>query len=300
LCLLRDWIEDINFRLVRGNVRTLVISDIHGNWPALRSVIQRPFDAVIVLGDLVGYGPFPAECVNWARDNANIVIQGNHDRAYADNIPAGCRPSFRWLSDAVGPLTWRQLRDDQLAYLRALPRWAILEIDDRQYAFVHAAPTSPLYEYIGPDPRRWKAELRGLSADVLIVGHTHLQFALPIGEREVINPGSVGQPKDGDPRAAFLIIENGHCTLERVEYPVDETVAGLVAADVDPAARSVLSILLRTGEIPEVATGARRDMRAESDDWPPPRVRGAGAREIGRDTSWTALEGDVEDMGLSP
>lgn len=281
-------------------MRTLVISDIHGNWPALRSVVENSFDAVIVLGDLVGYGPFPAECVNWVRDNADIVIQGNHDRAYAENVPAGCRPSFRWLSDAVAPLTWRQLGEDQLAYLRALPRWAMLNIDGSLYAFVHAAPTSPLYEYIGPDPRRWEAELRGLSADVLIVGHTHLQFALRIGDCMVVNPGSVGQPKDGDPRAAFLVIEDGECRLERAEYAVEETVAGLDAADVDPAARSFLSMLLRTGQIPQSGTSGRRDTHAESDDQPPPRTRRALIGEMERESSYTWLRGNVEDMGLSP
>ncbi|MEO7217267.1 MAG: YfcE family phosphodiesterase [Gemmatimonadaceae bacterium] len=239
-----------------ASTRTLVVSDIHGNWPALQAVIDSTLasvDTVIALGDLVGYGPFPAECVRWVSENASIAIQGNHDRAYGANVAAGCRPDFRWLSDAVGPLTWSQLNDEQLAYLKNLPRWAVREIDGRKFAFVHAAPSDPLYEYIGPDPGRWAVELSGLEVDVLVVGHTHLQFSLRVAHSEVVNPGSVGQPKDGDPRAAFLLIEDGVCKLERVEYPIDEAVAALGSHDIDPDAVAVLADLLFTGSVPRAA-----------------------------------------------
>lgn len=255
---------------VRTTVRTLVISDIHGNWPALKAVSERKFDRVIVLGDLVGYGPFPAQCVDWVREHAEVVVQGNHDRAYAENVPARCRADFRWLSDAVAPLTWRSLDAERLFYLGALPRWAVMEIDGRKFAFVHAAPTSPLYEYIGPDPRRWKAELRGLPVDVLVVGHTHLQFALMLEACEVVNPGSVGQPKDGDPSAAFLIIDDGVCVLDRAAYPVGETIEALEDEGVEKTAAHVLSELLRTGTIPDSAARAGAgELPAEG---PPPRV----------------------------
>ncbi|MGI8547158.1 MAG: metallophosphoesterase family protein [Gemmatimonadaceae bacterium] len=235
-------------------MRTLIISDIHGNWPALRAIAETRFDAVISLGDLVGYGPFPSECVEWVQKNALISMQGNHDRAYGENVPARCRPQFRWLSDAVAPLTWRNLDTEKLKYLAALPRWAVLDIEGRKHAFLHATPKDPLYEYMGPDPKQWAAELGGLDVEVLVVGHTHLQFALSVGKVEVVNPGSVGQPKDGDPRAAFLLIENGVWKLERVAYDVEETVSALYADKVDMDAATVLSTLLRTGTVPPTAT----------------------------------------------
>lgn len=240
-------------------MRTLVISDIHGNWPALRAVAERPFDAVISLGDLVGYGPFPRECVNWVRENALISIQGNHDRAYGENVPARCRPQFRWLSDAVAPLTWRNLGTDELRYLASLPRWAVLDIQGRKHAFVHATPTEPLYRYIGPDPKKWAAELGGLDVDVLVVGHTHIQFTLSVDNVEIVNPGSVGQPKDGDRRAAFLVIEDGVCKLERVDYDTEETVSALGTGEVDADAVTVFSTLLRTGMVPPEATSLSPD-----------------------------------------
>lgn len=285
-------------------MRTLVISDIHGNWPALKAVLDKTLasvDTVIALGDLVGYGPFPAQCVSWVQENASISVQGNHDRAYGADIPAGCRPDFRWLSDAVGPLTWSQLDQEQLAYLKGLPRWAVLEIDGRKFAFVHAAPSDPLYEYIGPDPARWETELSGLDVDTLVVGHTHIQFSLRIGRSHVVNPGSVGQPKDGDPRAAFLVIEDGVCKLERAEYPVEETIAALAAGEVDAEAVSVLSELLRKGSIPRSATESPRARSHGPNEEPPPRQSGAApsaARHadtrFDSNTSVKAMGGDNE------
>ena len=262
-------------------MRTLVICDIHGNWPALQAVLDRTLasiDTVIALGDLVGYGPFPAKCVRWVAENASIAVQGNHDRAYGENVAVGCRPSFRWLSDAVGPLTWMQLEDKQLAYLRGLPRWAVLKIDGKKFAFVHAAPSDPLYEYIGPDPIRWEAELSGLDVDVLVVGHTHIQFSLRIGRSEVVNPGSVGQPKDGDPRAAFLLIEDGVCKLERVAYPINETIAALGSGKVDSEAVAVLGDVLRTGSVPGAAADSDRARSYGPNEDPPPHGGAPGAR----------------------
>jgi len=254
-------------------MRTLVISDIHGNWPALQAVLDRTLasvDSVIALGDIVGYGPFPGECVKWVAEHASIAVQGNHDRAYGANVPAGCRTDFRWLSDAVGPLTWSELDDEQLVYLKGLPRWAVLKIDGKKFAFVHAAPSDPLYEYLGPNPVRWEAELSGMDVDVLVVGHTHLQFSLRVGRSEVVNPGSVGQPKDGDPRAAFMLIEDGVCKLERVAYPIDETIAALESGKVDSEAVPVLADLLRTGSIPSLAAGSERARGHGLMEEPPP------------------------------
>lgn len=235
-------------------MKTLVISDIHGNWPALQAVAETPdcreADTIISLGDLVGYGPWPAACVDWVQTHAQVAVQGNHDRAYGEDVPPRCGPAFQWLSEAVAPLTRARLTSAHRQYLADLPRWASLDIEGKRYVFIHAAPTDPLYRYIGPDPRQWRAELASVVADVLVVGHTHLQFMLPMGSRAVVNPGSVGQPKDGDPRAAYLIIEDGICRLKRVAYPIDETARGLCTPQIDEAASTVLAELLYTGVVP--------------------------------------------------
>jgi putative phosphoesterase len=180
-------------------MKILVISDIHGNLAALDAVTATPHDAVICLGDIVGYGPDPRGCLQWVREHANWVVQGNHDRAIGDGVPPRCQPDFAWLADAVTP---------------------------------------------------WTRELEKVPANLLLVGHTHLPLDLRIDQQRVINPGSVGQPKDGDPRASFAMIVDGEPQPFRVAYDVEATVSALEASDVATKAVGVLSEMLRTGKAP--------------------------------------------------
>lgn len=237
-------------------MKILVISDIHGNSVALDAAASRDYDLVICLGDIVGYGPEPKACVEWVRDNATWIVQGNHDRANADNVPPRCHPDFAWLADAVAPLTRAQLDNRDRAFLRGLPRWAVREIDGVRIACFHAKPSDPLYGYLPNDPAIWARELERVDADLILVGHTHLPMDFVIGKQRVINPGSVGQPKHGDPRAAFAIVEDGIPRLERAEYRVDLTIASLDSTLVDRRAVSVLSAMLRTGTAPRAEAPA--------------------------------------------
>jgi predicted phosphodiesterase len=122
-------------------MRVLVISDVHGNREALEAVVAEPHDSMICLGDLVGYGPEPAACVQWARAHAQLVLQGNHDRALAEGVAPGGRAQFLWLAEALAPLGRAQLAEEDITYLRQLPRPAALEIDGGRFLFVHATPT---------------------------------------------------------------------------------------------------------------------------------------------------------------
>lgn len=230
-------------------MRVLVVSDLHGNWPALEAVAAVPHDAVVCLGDIVGYGPQPGECLRWLRANRAEIVQGNHDRALADDVPPRCRPDFEWLAEATRQVARRQLTEEEIAFLRALPRTRDLRLDGRRFVLLHAAPQDPLYEYIGPDRERWRAAVAHVEADFVLVGHTHLPFHFRFGDVRVLNPGSLGQPKDGDPRAAYAIIEDGVPRLERASYPVERTVTSLKAGEIDPAATEVLAELLRTGRV---------------------------------------------------
>ncbi len=236
-------------------MKVLVLSDIHGNLAALEAVAAEPHDLLICLGDLVGYGPQPGPCVRWVRAHAALVVQGNHDRALGDGSPPGCRAEFQWLADALAPLGQAQLSPEERAYLAGLPRSALRQLDGTRYLFVHATPSDPLYRYLGPDPAAWEGEVHALDVDAVVVGHTHLQFDLPLARTHVVNPGSVGQPKDGDPRAAYAVIENGTFRLGRVRYDVERTVGELRASGVDPDAVADLSLLLRTGRTPTPRAG---------------------------------------------
>jgi putative phosphoesterase len=228
-------------------VRTLVVSDIHGNWPALEAVAAVPHDAVVCLGDIVGYGPQPGECLRWLRASDACIVQGNHDLSLADGVPPRCRLDFEWLAAATLHIARRQLTDEEIAFLRALPRTRDLVLDGQRVLLLHATPADPLYSYLGPDRDKWRTALVSIEADLVLVGHTHLPFHFQSGDVQVLNPGSLGQPKDGDPRAAYAVIEDGVARLERVRYPVERTIDALGTAGLDPAAFGALSALLRTG-----------------------------------------------------
>jgi putative phosphoesterase len=238
-------------------VRVLVVSDIHGNWPALEAVAAVPHDAVLCLGDVVGYGPQPAECLRWLRASGAEVVQGNHDRALAADVPPRCRPDFEWLAAAAAGIGRQQLDDVEKAFLRALPPMRSLTLDGKRVVMAHATPLDPLYSYLPPDPERWRQAVVGVDADILLVGHTHLPLDIRLDHLQVVNPGSVGQPKDGDPRAAYAVIEDGRLELARVAYPIERTVEGLEAAGVATPAREALAGLLRTGRVAGLSPSRR-------------------------------------------
>lgn len=228
-------------------MRILVVSDIHGNWPALETVAATPHDAVVCLGDIVGYGPEPAACLRWLRAAGAHIVQGNHDRALGDQIPPRCRPDFEWLATATAEIARRQLTDEERAFFSALPRRHTVELGGTRLVLLHATPADPLYSYLGPERDKWRSAVAGIDADFVLVGHTHLPFHFRFDALQALNPGSLGQPKDGDPRAAYAVIEDGVATLARASYPVERTVDRLAASDVHPAAVKALSALLRTG-----------------------------------------------------
>ncbi|HXK09371.1 MAG TPA: metallophosphoesterase family protein [Vicinamibacteria bacterium] len=236
-------------------MRVLVVSDIHGNWPALHAVAAVPHDAVLCLGDVVGYGPQPAECLRWLRASGAVMVQGNHDRSVAEGVPPRCRPDFEWLADATRDVARRQLTEEETSFLRTLPPRREVSVDGRRLVLLHAAPADPLYGYLGPDADAWREAVASMPADLVLVGHTHLQFHLRLGSVDVVNPGSLGQPKDGDPRAAYAILEDGVPRLERSSYAVERTAEALAAAGVAPAALTALTALLRTGRLDALPRG---------------------------------------------
>ena len=230
-------------------MRLLVISDIHANLPALLAVAgHQQFDRAICLGDIVDYGPHPKECLDWVRGRCDLLIRGNHDQAAAKHVGCQCSEAFRHLSEATRAMTWRLLTPDDLSYLAVRPIEADFMYDGTRYHAVHAAPSDPLYRYLGPDDReQWQAEIERVGADMLLVGHTHVPMILYFGGKVVVNPGSVGQPRDGDARAEFAVIENGLPHLCRIPYDIEETVRDLSQAGLEDSVASVLGNILRTG-----------------------------------------------------
>lgn len=216
-------------------MRVLVISDIHANANALDSVLAAAgtVDATWCLGDLVGYGPDPNECVARLRALPQLVcLQGNHDAAAIGELELGgfnseARTSIEWLRE--------QLSDDSLAFLKSLePR-----TEANGITIAHASPRQPVLEYL-LDTYSAAENFAYFSTDFCFVGHTHvpvvfflsgqsvnLQIPFPglpltLERRCIANPGSVGQPRDRDPRAAYAIFddETHIWDYQRVEYDV--------------------------------------------------------------------------------
>lgn len=231
-------------------MRILVVSDIHANWPALRA-IDRPFDVCLCLGDLVDYGPDPAPCVRWAMTRATHAIRGNHDHGVAQGIPVAGETGFRYLTSVTRPTMWDALGPDERRYLLQLPVTRRFTLFGKRFLLVHATPRDPLDEYVLKDAEGWAKRLRNVHADIVCVGHTHMQFKLEVEGVTVVNPGSVGLPRDGDPRAAFAIIEDDRIELRRVPYPIEETVAHVEATSWPPRAKEIICHVLRVGRLPE-------------------------------------------------
>jgi putative phosphoesterase len=229
-------------------VRILVVSDIHANWPAL-AAIDEPHDVCLMLGDLVDYGPDPAECVRWAMENVDYAIRGNHDHGVAQNVSVTGDYGYRYLTRVSRPLQWAALGAEERLYLLRLPLTQRALLDGKRFLLVHGTPRDPLDEYLMRNPEVWERRVESVDADIICVGHSHQQFNLRAGSKVVLNPGSVGQPRDGDPRAAYAIIEDGRIELKRIPYPVEETVERIQRTQLPEPAKRILAESLRQGRL---------------------------------------------------
>ena len=225
-------------------MQVAIISDIHGNRHALEAVLAdvASTDAreLWCLGDVVGYGADPNDCCALIRENAAVCLAGNHDLAVTGTIPLdefshGAALAARWTQEV--------LADDHVEWLRSLSPQG----DEEGVGLYHASPRDPVWEYV------LSTLLAELCLDVAeervcLVGHSHvaLSFVRPEGEAAtgdtrragdaldmslgewLINPGSVGQPRDGDPRAAWLLLDTGSWQAEWRRTPYD--IAGAAAA----------------------------------------------------------------------
>jgi putative phosphoesterase len=230
-------------------VKILIISDVHGNAEALNA-LNESYDELWVLGDLVTYGPEPVEIVRQLRQGASVIVRGNHDHAVGYDVDPRCSPPFRAMAEATRQLAMQTLLDDDKHFLRDLPLTASIERDGRRFFLCHATPSDPLFAYCPPDSPAWSQECSSVDADIILVGHTHLPFTKTFAGRTVVNPGSLGQPKDGGPEASYAVWQDGEVTLRKVRYPVERTVAKINELLLLPGMAAALGQLLQTGSPP--------------------------------------------------
>lgn len=226
----------------------LIISDIHANLTALDAVLAAagPVDAVWNLGDIVGYGPRPRECVDRVVGTQPAYsLIGNHDWACIGRLPLD---EFNPVARFATYWTTAQLSAEHMEYLESLPNRVI----EDGYMLVHGSPRHPVWEYI-TSARVALPQFELFDAPVCFVGHTHIQMHISLdaakrggattqpgdgdmlrvdGQRYIVNPGSVGQPRDNDPRAAFALYdpETRVITFRRVAYDIAETQSQMEAA----------------------------------------------------------------------
>ncbi len=226
-------------------MRIAVLSDVHANLHALEAVLLEvdagAFDAIWFLGDLVGYGPHPNECTALLQERAAICLAGNHDLVVLGKIPIDA-----FAGEAAAAARWTQtvLDDDARAFLGTLqPR-----VTTPGAELFHGSPRDPVWEYVLGDAAA-EAAFALTQAPLVLVGHSHVALEISNGDdlrgdpaaagtqlelgrlRRLLNPGSVGQPRDGDPRAAWLEIDNAaaRATFRRTVYPVEQTQAEMRA-----------------------------------------------------------------------
>ncbi|HTV47933.1 MAG TPA: metallophosphoesterase family protein [Phycisphaerae bacterium] len=214
-------------------MRILILSDIHANIWALQAVEKDagPVDYVLCAGDCVTYGTRPGETVQWLQSHRAIVVRGNHDHAAAFNQHPHAAPQKAHLALTLRDWTRSKLHDAQLSWLSRLPLELTWEINGVRFVLVHATPVDPLYDYrITPkasDDLLEEAGMMTVCGEVLVVGHTHLPYQRRFWQIKMVNPGSIGQPLDNDPRAAYAIWDNGQITLRRTAYPQTELIRSL-------------------------------------------------------------------------
>lgn len=228
-------------------MRILVVADLHAN-PAALDAIREPADIVLCLGDLVEYGPDPAGAIDWVRTNATHTVRGNHDHGAAQNVLVAGAAGFKYLTMVTRRATVAQLAPADRRFLADLPTSAMLTLGGKRFLLVHASPRDPLDEYVPTNPEAWADRVAHLRIDYLLVGHTHQQFVFDVGDGvTVVNPGSTGLQRDGDPRAKYAVIEDGVVALKQVPYDVGRTVAAVEAGPLDPQAKRMLTEVYRFG-----------------------------------------------------
>jgi protein phosphatase len=204
-------------------MRTLIIADIHGNVAPLEKVLkEETYDLLICLGDMVDYGPFPNEVVQIIKENANLCVMGNHDYSVAfDKECPGTTREFKEITYKLREYFSYQIDSENLQFIKSLPYFIEEDIDNSRIFAVHASAKDPLGDYVtfdlGIEFIKEKMIINDNYKKVLY-GHTHRSGIIKIGDTEVINPGSLGFPRERHPFPTYGIIENGKFEVKRVSY----------------------------------------------------------------------------------
>jgi putative phosphoesterase len=229
-------------------MRVALISDVHANLAALEA-LREPYDALLCLGDLIDYGPQPHDAIQWVRERASSIVRGNHDHALAYHVDCRCAPVMKEASITTRAWHVQLLTAEEKTYLHGLPLSEQIELGGATFFLAHASPTGDLYKYLRPEVSDavLAEEIRGIDADFVCIGHTHLPMLRRIGTTTIINPGSIGQPRHGDPYTSYVIWDDGEIEFRRLPYDTNKTISALERAPLPQSVLTQLISILRTG-----------------------------------------------------
>ena len=204
-----------------------VISDIHSNIFALEEVLKdiqkrKNVDEIICLGDVVGYYPYPNECIELVRENCSTCMLGNHDSGVL-----GDEPAFYFNPTAYEMIVWtkKEIKPDNLKWLTTLPRKKTIERKGKSMFLVHGSPFNTFDYFDAYSEKQWnymlKQAFEKTKTDLLLVGHTHVPIKTKYEKKFFLNPGSVGQPRNGIPGAFYSIINFNPLSVSMIHLKYD-------------------------------------------------------------------------------
>jgi putative phosphoesterase len=207
-----------------------LISDIHSNIVALEAVIlemdELGIKIILHAGDIVGYNPYPDETIELFKKKKIISILGNHDRAFMTGDTSGFNPfaavAMEWTRNAAS--------QECLNYIMGLKNTVTIAAESERIVMFHESPTN-FHDYIFPDVATPDL-LSNINGDVLVLGHTHIPFIMDSEKGIVVNPGSVGQPRDGKPDASFAVLDTVTRKIEhkRTKYDIEKVIRDMLTA----------------------------------------------------------------------
>ncbi|MFW6040230.1 MAG: metallophosphoesterase family protein [Thermoplasmatota archaeon] len=218
-------------------MKTLIISDVHANYEALGKIVSlENWDRIVCLGDIVDFGPSPEECISLIKEKAGVCVRGNHDNAVAFGVDCGCGYEIKDLSIDVRKYTNKVISQQSKDYLKELP---LVASYNNQF-YTHASVNN-LFKYLKPDtPKKEFSEFEDLDEEMIFLGHTHIPMDRKIKGKRFLNPGSLGQPRDGDVNAPYIILEEGNLIKERIDYDREKVIKKMKKVSLPERAMRIL------------------------------------------------------------
>lgn len=236
-------------------MKIAIIADIHSNIYALEKVLEdiekREADLTVCLGDLVGYYPFPNEVISLIRSKRILTIMGNYDEAVGNELMVcGCDyPDPKDAENAGISLNWTidETGDENRAFLKSLPREMLMTFENKKVRFVHGSPRQ-INEYLKENSKEASEVMAEFSEDILVCGHIHKPYYKMYGEKLLVNAGSAGKPKTGNPNANYVIMsiqgDKVEVEIEEVAYDYEKT----ARATEDAGLPKEFAEIIRTGK----------------------------------------------------